>query len=100
MEDKRFAGGAVTVSMVPIKAAAERCVEVLQQHGLQARIEVDLPMAAGEALVVAGVPCDSKPTMQDVDAAKARVLEVLGRADIAVDFRAFGFQGARGGDRA
>ncbi|NAZ88705.1 hypothetical protein [Kineococcus indalonis] len=92
-ETNPFAGGLLTLFLVPTERSLEECAEVLQAHGLRAWTE-QLPQPSGESVVVAAVPCERAPSTDDIGDLRRLVVAVLDAQGLDADVRGSGFTGA------
>ena len=94
-----FAGGLLTVLLVPSTASHEECLAALRRAGVQAWTE-HLPAPADETVSVAGVACEEAPSMDAIGDAERHVLAVLEAAGVEVEVRGSGYVGAGTGPGA
>ncbi|NYD24801.1 hypothetical protein [Kineococcus aurantiacus] len=88
-----FAGGLLTVLVVPVSASLEVGLLALRERGVRAWTE-HLPAVGQEVVLVAGVECEEAPSMDGITDAERSVLGVLDAAGIEVDVRGSGYVSA------
>ena len=85
-----FAGGLLTVLLVPTEHTLDECAAVLAAAGVRTWTE-PLPAPADETVLVAGVPYDEAPSMDAIGDARRHVLALLDAAGVDVDVRGSGY---------
>jgi hypothetical protein len=88
-----FAGGLLTVMVVPTDATLDEGLAVLQREGLRVWTE-RLPVPAGETVLVAGMPCREAPSTDALADVNRHVLSLLDTAGIDVEVRGSGYVSA------
>ncbi|WP_432571717.1 hypothetical protein [Kineococcus sp. SYSU DK005] len=88
-----FAGGLLTLMVVPERVTLRECLAVLRQGGLRVWRE-HLPAPVDEEVAVAGVACDEAPSMDAIGEVSRRVLAVLEAAGVEVEVRGSGYVSA------
>ncbi|WP_432571751.1 hypothetical protein [Kineococcus sp. SYSU DK005] len=88
-----FAGGLLTLMVVPERVTLRECLAVLRQGGFRVWRE-HLPAPVDEEVAVAGVACDEAPSMDAIGEVSRRVLAVLEAAGVEVEVRGSGYVSA------
>ncbi|GAB3216345.1 hypothetical protein GCM10027586_08540 [Kineococcus gypseus] len=85
-----FAGGLLTVLLVPSEHSLQECIAVLQEQGVRAWTE-HLPVPADLMVVTAGMPVEEAPSTDAIAEVRRHVLAVLEAAGIDVDVYGSGY---------
>ena len=93
-----FAGGLLTVLLVPSEHSLQECIAALQEQGMRAWTE-HLPVPADLTVVTAGMPSEEAPSTDAIAEVRRHVLAVLEATGIDVDVYGSGYLDAAASSR-
>lgn len=93
-----FAGGLLTLMVVPTDCTLQQALAALQERGVRAWTE-NLPAPVDETVLVAAMPCEQAPSLDAIGEVSRHLLAVLQAAGVEVDVRGSGYVSAEALER-